>query len=77
MTALGVKISSAQCPVCRQMVPVDIPGPWTGSLDDMASAAQEQVQATCPYAPGRHRIVRGARKRKYRHAPVRLAEPAS
>jgi hypothetical protein len=74
---MTVTLSSVQCPVCRQMAEVRAGGQWHGSLDEMCSAAQAQAEAACPYALGRHRIRPGARKRKYRHAQVWLAEPVS
>lgn len=71
--APDARISAVQCQICRQLVPADVVLP---GIDAQCDAALAAALADCPYAPGRHRIRRGARTRTYRHPAIAIGAAA-
>lgn len=44
----GAKVGQAFCPDCRRMLPVEVPGPWHGGLEEQCDAAMAAVAAGHP-----------------------------
>lgn len=45
---IGAKVCAANCPSCTRSLPVEVSGPWHGTLVDQFAAAAAQAEAECP-----------------------------